>query len=317
MTGTNIDVCVVGSFMMDFVVRTPRRPGLGETVVGTDFELCLGGKGFNQAVAAARSGAATAMVGRVGDDDFGRDFLACLEREGIESAVPVDTSLGTGIGAPVVDANGDNAIVIVPRANLAVTTSQIEDASALIADARVLLLQLELPRDAAVAAARIAREAGTVVVLNPAPAIDGIEQFAGLVDVLVPNEAEALTLAGGTDVGGTCIEVGEHLRTTLGSEVILTLGSEGVVVFADASPVPIPGHAVDSIDSVGAGDAFCGALGASLARGAGLLEAATTANAAGALAVTRRGAEPSMPTASAIEQLLAPASAEVGVSSAG
>lgn len=297
-------VCVLGSFMMDLAVCAPRRPQPGETIVGTAFDTFLGGKGFNQAVAAARAGATTSMIGRVGDDDFGARFLDQLRMEGIDSShVVIDSELGTGIGAPLIEPSGENSIVIVPRANSAITPADVERSALAITDSRVLLMQMELPADTALAAARIARSAGVTVVLNPAPAPNPavLDEFAGLIDVLVPNEVEARTLC--RALGTTPSEAASELATRLGTSVVLTLGGDGCLAVSDGSSFACGAHVVPVVDTVGAGDAFCGALGAWLAAGAPLPEAVAHANAAGALAVTRAGAEPAMPARHAIVDL--------------
>lgn len=298
-------VCVVGSFMMDLVATVPRRPGRGETVLGTGFEMFLGGKGFNQAVAAARCGVATSMVGRLGDDAFGQRFVARMTAEGIDCAhVSVDDQVGTGVGLPLVEESGENSIVVIPRANSMLSVNDVERASAMIAAADVLLLQLELPVEACLVAATIAKAGGTTVVLNPAPAPKRsvVDMFFDLVDVLVPNEIEIATLV--TDGHGDAALAASHLSRAFGVPVALTLGERGCLVAAGAEIVMVAAHAVQAIDTVGAGDAFCGALGARLASGAGLYDAVEHANAAGALAVTKPGAEPAMPSAEAILELL-------------
>ena len=281
-------VCVVGSFMMDLVARTPTLPKPGETVIGESFAMFLGGKGFNQAVAAARSGGDVAMVGRVGDDDFGQRFLASLDAEGIDRrGVSIDPSIGTGVGLPVVESSGQNSIIVIPQANHALTAAGLP--YDVLASASVVLLQWELPEPVAVEAARIARAAGATVILNPAPAVGDIGAFEGLVDVLVPNENEAAVLGSVPDL-----------------DVVLTLGEQGArVVLRDGTSTDIAPHDVTCVDTVGAGDAFCGALAAALAGGATLVEAARIGNAAGACAVTIEGAEPSMPRRAAIDALLA------------
>jgi ribokinase len=311
-------VCVVGSFMMDLAACAPRRPAAGETVLGTRFDMFLGGKGFNQAVAAARRGAPTSMVGRLGDDDFGARFQAALEREGIDRTfVGLDAVAGTGVGLPLVEPSGENSIVIVPQANHAIDEAAIEAARSVIEQASVVLLQLELPLPATLAAARIADRSGATVILNPAPAPSSgadLAPFAGLVDVLVPNEVEAAQLLGieadhahhaehaDGDGAGTI----EALARRYACDVVLTLGDQGALVLDRRGRTEhLPAHAVDVVDSVGAGDAFCGVLGAALARGIPLAEAAVEANAAAALAVTALGAEPSLPTAVALDAFLA------------
>lgn len=297
------EVVVVGSFMTDLVVRTPRRPRAGETVVGTEFERFLGGKGCNQAVAAARAGAAVAMVGRLGDDEHGRDFLDLLVREGIDAAhVVVDGSAGTGVATPLVEPSGENSIVIVPRANSGVSPDDVAAAANAIRGAWVLLLQLELPLPTALAAARCAHEAGVTVVLNPAPAVGDLEGLEGLVDVIVPNEVEAAALTGIED---DPLAAAKALRERFGGAVVVTLGAQGSLVLpADGTSGQVATHVVDVVDTVGVGDAYCGSLGARLAAGDDLLAAARWASAAAALAVTAKGAEPSLPTAAQVEALL-------------
>ena len=280
-------VAVVGSFMMDLVARTSRLPKPGETVIGESFAMFLGGKGFNQAVACARSGGSTAMVGRVGDDDFGRRFLDALDEEGIDRVgVSVDPEIGNGVGLPVVDADGQNAIIVIPQANhrLAARDLPID----VLTSASVVLLQWELPASVIVEAARIAKRAGATVVLNPAPAVGDLRDYEGLIDVLVPNESEAAALGDLPD----------------GVSLVLTLGEKGALVRADGREERFDPYDVDVVDTVGAGDAFCGALCAALDGGATLFEAARIGNAAGALAVTKAGAEPSMPRRREIDGLL-------------
>ena len=298
-------VVVVGSCMMDLTLRAPRRPGPGETVVGTAFEEHLGGKGCNQAVAAARAGAATAMVARVGADPYGARFLDLLAREGIDGAhVSVDDLVGTGIGVPLVEDNGENSIVIVPRANDELRERDVRDAATTIAGADVLLLQLEVPMPVVLEAARVAKEAGARVVLNPAPApaspavVDGLR---GLVDVVVPNEVELAQLAGSAADPATAAA---RLGHRLGAVVIVTLGAEGSLVVDGDRVDVVPAHPVEVVDTVGAGDAYCGYLAARLALGDDLVSAARWASAAASLAVTRQGAEPCLPHLAQVQALL-------------
>lgn len=300
----SVDVVVVGSFMTDLVVRAPRRPAAGETIVGTSLEEFLGGKGCNQAVAAARAGASTAMVGRVGDDERGRAFLDLLEREGIDAGcVGIDPAAGTGVAVPLVEPSGANSIVILPQANAAIGPADVEAAGSLLRGARVVLLQLELPIDVVVAAARAAKAGGATVVLNPAPAPEAgdLSAFEGLVDVIVPNEVEASAL---TDLDDP-LAAAKELQARFGCAVVVTLGEDGSLVLdVDGDHHRLVAHPVDAVDTVGAGDAYCGTLGARLAAGDPLLEAARHGGAAGSLSVTRPGAEPSLPTAAEVHALL-------------
>lgn len=295
-------VCVVGSFMYDLVATAPRRPEMGETLIGTSLETYLGGKGFNQAVAASRAGAATAMVGRVGADDFGREFLASLDTEGIEAAhVKTDPEHGTGVGLPVVQPDGQNSIIVIPRANQAVGVDDIAAARSVIEDASILLLQLELPPEPTLAAAQIAHEAGLIVVLNPAPFKLPGPQIARYVDVLVPNETELRALAAlldGSKGHPSLIAMAKAIRESWECTVVVTMGDEGAMLAPKGSePVASLGaHSVEAVDTVGAGDIFCGNFGAMLAQRASLEEAVTFANAAAAIAVTRRGGAPAAPS---------------------
>jgi len=300
------EVCVVGSFMMDLSLRAPRRPGPGETVIGTEFSISPGGKGFNQAVAAARCGVSTAMVGSLGDDDFGRTFRAAMAAEGIDSrGVRTVAGVGTGVGVPLVEDDGQNSIVVVPRANHSMTVADLAAAAAVIRSAKVLLLQMELPVDVVVEAARLGRQSGAFVVLNPAPAVSGLAPFAGLVDCVVPNESEAGLLTGlSWDGEGPAAAVGSILVDSGAGAVVLTLGERGAYWSRPGHAGQVDAHPAECIDSVGAGDAFCGALAARMAQGASLEEAVRFGNAAGALAVTRAGAAPAMPTRQEIEALL-------------
>jgi len=309
--GRQPDVVVLGSFMMDLVVRAPRRPGPGETVIGTAFDMFLGGKGFNQAIAAARAGAATAMIGHLGNDDFADRFGAQLAADGIDTThVHRHAEVGTGIGLPLVEDSGENSIVVIPRANHCLRPEHVEAAGEIISAASVLLLQFELPFDTVCAAAQLAHDAGLTVICNPAPARDDISELDGLIDVIVPNENEAALLIGESDGSRPPEQVALDLRDRTGAVSLLTLGAAGALLVDGRGPLLLPAHEVTVVDTVGAGDAFCGALAAHLAAGGTLAEAARRANAAGGLAVTLPGAEPSMPTREQVDQLLVDGSSD-------
>ena len=301
-------MCVVGSFNADLVLRVAHLPGRGQTVIGSSCERFLGGKGFNQAVAAARSGAATTVVGAVGDDEHAREIRRALELERVDATgVRSITGVPTGMAFPIVEDSGENSIIIVPGANHALTVADIEGAAALIARAAVVLLQLEVPLDVIAAAAGVARRAGATVVLNPAPAVPDLHPLAGLVDVVVPNEHELAELTG--DLADLAAAAASLSAATGAHSIVVTLGEHGAYAWTGDGELRCPGRLVDSVDTVGAGDAFCGALAARLAAGDGLERAMTYANAAGALATTRPGAGPAMPTRTAVEALLADAQA--------
>ncbi|MGH3358860.1 MAG: ribokinase [Nocardioidaceae bacterium] len=290
---------MLGSFMMDLITQAPRRPERGETLIGTGFAQHLGGKGLNQAVAAARSGADVHMIGAVGDDEYGAQFLDRLGAEGIDATHVMTTGRGTGVGLPLVEPNGENSIVVVPRANLAVTPEDVRAAEAAFATADLLLLQQELPLDSIREAARIAHEAGTSVMLNPAPALEGTRDMRGLVDILVPNEYEARTLSG--DGEGTAEALGKALLEDWSlAQVVLTLGSAGALVVDRDGATTVRPHVVEAIDTIGAGDTFCGTLAARLACGEPFADAAAYANVAAAISVTRTGGADAVPMHEAV-----------------
>lgn len=298
-------VCVLASFMYDLVATAPVRPQPGETVVGTSFETFVGGKGFNQAVAARRAGAEVSVIGRLGDDSFGEEFRAFLHAEGIAADhVLADAGSGTGVGLPVVETGGQNSIVIVPRANLHVTRHDVAAASGAIAAADVLLTQLELPMTATLAAVRIAHGSGVRVVLNPAPYAPLPADLLAMVDVLVPNEIELRQLAGAAP-DAPVADVARAWWSGRQGALVVTLGSHGALVLDGGSePEHVPGIAVEAVDTIGAGDTFCGFLGARLAAGDTLREAVAVANAAAALSVQRAGGAPAAPHAEEIAGLL-------------
>jgi ribokinase len=279
--------------MMDLIAYAPRRPFPGETIRGDSFVTALGGKGFNQAVAAARAGASTQMLGRLGTDEFGDQFIAALIAENISIlGVERDATNGTGVGLPVVETGGENSIIIVPRSNDGADELFVQRNAQQIKDAQILLLQLELPLAGAVAAAKIAKAAGVRVVLNPAPAAQ-VDQFTGLIDVIVPNEIEFATLAGES---GTMVERAIELRTRMKcSDLVITLGSKGVYVLDGDQLVEIAAPVVTAIDTIGAGDTFCGYLAARLALGDSVIKAAQIAVKAASISVTRSGGALSAP----------------------
>ena len=306
MNKQNPKVVVVGSFNMDLVVKAGRRPQTGETLMGEEFGMFIGGKGSNQAIAAARLGADVTMIGRLGTDPFGDTLMASHVEEGIHTDYVIrDTEVGTGVASILIDADGDNSIVLVPQANMRLSVEDIERASESIAAADVLLLQLEVPIATSQRAAEIAQSNGTTVVLNPAPAQELSDNFLAQVDILVPNEVETGSLSGVEVCTATDAErAAKVLLGKRGSAVILTLGERGALLLTPDLTQQVPAYAVEVVDTTAAGDAFCGALATGLARGEHLVDAVAFANAAGALAVTVLGAAPSMPTAGQVEWFL-------------
>ena len=299
---------MVGSAVVDFIAHVPARPRPGETVLARDLTVAVGGKGCNQAIAAARLGAEVAFVGCVGDDALGEMIRQALARDGLDaSRLRTTSNEGTAIGMPVVDDSGENTIVMAPRANMCLTPEDVEMAAALIQQADVLLLQGEVPMDASLTAARIARAAGAQVILNAAPAAAFPPALLALTDVLVVNEHEAAAIAEDPDAAAAANwpALARRLLRLGPRAVIITLGDQGAYLNDGASEASLAAHTVAVADPTGAGDAFCGAIAAELARGAPLTDAVRLANAAGALAVTVTGAEPALPRRAAVERLLA------------
>lgn len=300
-------IVVVGSLNMDLVIKAARRPQPGETLIGESFGMFLGGKGFNQAVAAARLGGSVQMVGRVGRDDFGRRLVPSLADEGVDLTYVVeDPEVSTGIASLVIDAQGDNSIIIVPGANLRLAPEDIDRAAEVLAAADVLMMQLEVSLQTVEHAAHLARSAGVKVLLNPAPAQPLSDDLLRLVDVLTPNETETELLTGISvaDIDSAARAAQALLARGVGT-VILTLGARGALLAEPRGITHVPGYRVQVVDTTAAGDAFCGALAVQLAQGAALTGAITVANAAGALATTVLGASPSMPSRQAVEQFVA------------
>ena len=314
------EIVVVGSANLDLVVDVETIPVAGETVLGGDLRRVPGGKGANQAVAAARLGRRVAMVGRVGDDDAGSVLRSAMDSAGVDTTwllTTEDTPSGTALIA--VGADGDNAIVVSPGANgrlsaadvegaaALIEAADVESAAALIEAARVVLLQLEVPLEAVSAAVRCAR--GTVV-LNPAPApaaMPPAELLDG-VDVIVPNQTELATLAGHAGLAAigdvdpdTAVALARGLPV---AAAVVTLGAAGAMVVTGADSTHVRAPAVAPVDTTAAGDAFCGALADALGGGADLVDAARWAVRVGAAATLRHGAQPSLPTRAEVGQLL-------------
>ena len=300
-----VKIAVLASFNMDLVMRAERRPGAGETLQGA-FSMHLGGKGFNQAVAARRLGAEVVVVGRVGNDAFGRQFLAALDGEGIDRrAVVVDADEGTGVASIVVEPDGGNSILQAPQANRHLTSDDIAHAGEAMRCADMAMLQLETAMAPASAFAQAMRESGATMMLNPAPAMPVPAELLALCDIIVPNEIEARALTAGRHAASaTAIEMAHDLVGLGPTRAVITLGDEGAVALADGRVHRTPPFQVQVVDTVGAGDAFCAALAVRLAEGAPIEVALRYASAAGALACTAIGAEPSMPRRADVEALL-------------
>jgi ribokinase len=295
-----INIVVAGSSNTDMVIRVPKLPGPGETVLGGRFSVSAGGKGANQAVAAARAGGRVAFISKVGDDDLGRRAIEGFQREGIDiSRVHRDKKAPTGVAMIYVDATGENCIAVAAGANEHLVPRNILSARALIAKASVLLVQLEIPPDTVEAAVKAASESGTKVILNPAPARFLSDEILRSVSVLTPNETEAAILLG-TGKGGDYEKAAGKLRKKGVETVIITLGSKGAFVSGDEFSGLIPAYHVNPVDTTAAGDVFNGALAVGLAENKNIREAVSFASAAAAISVTRPGAQASAPSSEEI-----------------
>jgi ribokinase len=293
------DVVVAGSINMDVVVTANRHPRVGETVAGENVLYFPGGKGANQAVAAAKLGARTRLIGRVGRDSFGGELKAYLAAQGVDVGLVLEmpeVHTGTAI---ITLANADNTIVVVPGANAALTAADI--AKLPLAAGDVAVTQFEIPVPTIDAFFARARTAGATTILNPAPAIGFDRAMLGLVDILVLNETELGVLTGsdlrGTDDPSRFVDAARSLALGEAGVVCVTLGLRGIVALVGGETVTIPGRAVQAVDTTGAGDCFVGTLAARLAAGHPVQDALMTANIAASICVQRMGAAPSMPTA--------------------
>ena len=297
------DILVIGSLNADLVVRAPRFPSPGETISGEDLAIIPGGKGANQAVAAARQGTSVSMVGRVGDDSFGPTLIQNLQNNNVDTTHVQTDKAATGTAIIVVDSHGQNSIVLSPGTNGKVTPADVEAIS--FQDADMLLLQLEIPLETVIHAASLARQNGLRVILNPAPARQLPDSLLADVDILVPNESELQLLTGMpvTDTA-TAETAAKGLLSKGVGTVIVTLGANGALLVTDEKITHIPTFKVDVVDTTAAGDAFIGGLAAALLKDKSLEEAVRYGNASGALATTKFGAQPSLPTADEVEKLL-------------
>lgn len=300
-------VVVVGSVTADVTSFSERLPRRGETVLGRDLTLVLGGKGANQAIASARAGVASHMVACVGDDLFKDLVLDGLRRERVDIEHVRVVEGATGVAHIRVDASGENDIVIVPLANTQLSTEQVEAAiSALVGRASVMLTQLEVPSEITMHAIRVGKKAGLTVLLDPAPGLDLDEAIWPFVDIVTPNETEAALITGIAVIDeASAIAAGQWFRARGVANAIITLASEGAVLVSNEGIHTFAAFSVDVIDTTAAGDAFAGYLGAALADGLAVREAIPRAMAAGALAVTKRGASPSLPSKGEVDRLLA------------
>lgn len=299
----NPKIVVVGSFNSDLVTYMERLPQIGETVSAREFTTWPGGKGSNQAVAAARLGADVTLVARIGQDSFADIGMTLWKREGINTEFVVrDPHNNTGLATIYVEDSGEDMIVVTGGANLALSPADVDAAMTALVGADVLLTQLETPLQTVAHALQVAKNLHVRTVLNPAPAIPLPSQISTLADYLTPNETELHTLT-----GKTSHDIEEHaasLLATTEQTAIVTLGAGGALWVNKIGHGHVPGFPVEAVDMVGAGDAFNAGLAVALAEGRDLPDAIAFANAAAAICVTRPGAAPSMPQRFEVESLM-------------
>jgi ribokinase len=296
-----IDVVVLGSVNMDFIYRVKQLPAPGETVTALSYRRAAGGKGANQAVAAARHGATVAMIGCVGLDDIGKTLVHGLTQDNINTEhVHAIDQAPTGMASIYVDDKAENNIVIVAGANALLNTQHVQNAKAMIQSARCLVCQFETPLATFIEAAQIAKQNGVIVILNPSPVRDFDLKLLSLVDVLVVNKIEAKQLSRGSDTSTSAIAF-----LALGpTHIIVSLGAKGVLHITKNSSMHLAAFKVTAKDTTGAGDTFAGSLAAALAEGLEMKFAIQQAQAAAAICVTRDGAQPSIPYQAEVDALL-------------
>ena len=293
----NNKILVIGSSNTDMTIKGERLPVPGETVTGGIFYMGPGGKGANQAVAAQRMGGQVTFICKVGNDIFGDNALAGYEKEGIDISHVMRSEKASGTALILVDESGENCISVASGANGDITPADIDSVADVIRSAGFLILQLEIPVESVLRAAKIAHEAGVYVILNPAPACELPTELFKYIDLMTPNRTEAQTLSGCpvTDDASLAAAV-EKLRGYGVKDFVVTLGSKGSLVFKGGKSEMIPSLKVKAIDATAAGDTFCGALCVGLSEGLDLTDAARFATKASAITVTRPGAQNSIPT---------------------
>ena len=297
-------IVIVGSSNTDLVLRVEHFPQAGETIMGSDFMTAQGGKGANQAVAVARLGGEAVFVARLGSDAFGEVTLAALRGEGIDTRhVVLTDGVASGVATITVDSHGENCIVVAGGANLLLSPEDVDRAAADIRSAALLLMQLETPLPALIQAARLAHDSGVRVVLNPAPYPKKPlpAELLQNVDIIIPNETEAAYMTGIQVVDDASALAAIRKMQSMGvKEAIITVGKQGAYTLCDDQLVRVPAVEVKAVDTTAAGDTFCGALCVALTKGMPMADAIRIACKAASISVTRRGAQPSVPTAAEV-----------------
>ena len=291
-------IVVIGSSNTDMTIKGDRLPKPGETVLGGEFRMGPGGKGANQAVAAQRLGADVSFICKVGRDIFGDNAIAGYQKEGIDCSRILRSDKASGTALILVDGNAENCIAVAPGANADLTPEDVDSVADVIRSADYLILQLEIPVESVLRAAKIAHEAGVYVILNPAPACHLPEELFGYISLITPNQTESALLSG---VGDNLDAAVEKLMQLGVKDVVVTLGSKGSLVISEGAKTLVPSLKVKAVDTTAAGDTFCGALCVALSEGCSLVDAAGFATKASALTVQKMGAQDSIPFRSDIK----------------
>ena len=291
-------VVVIGSSNTDMTIKGDRLPKPGETVLGGEFRMGPGGKGANQAVAARRLGADVSFICKVGRDIFGDNAISGYQKEGIDCSRILRSDKASGTALILVDGNAENCIAVAPGANADLTPEDVDSVADVIRSADYLILQLEIPVESVLRAAKIAHEAGVYVILNPAPACHLPEELFGYISLITPNQTESALLSGVEDNLDAAVE---RLMQLGVKDVVVTLGSKGSLVISEGAKTLVPSLKVKAVDTTAAGDTFCGALCVALSEGCSLVDAAGFATKASALTVQKMGAQDSIPYRSDIK----------------
>ena len=291
-------VVVIGSSNTDMTIKGDRLPKPGETVLGGEFRMGPGGKGANQAVAARRLGADVSFICKVGRDIFGDNAISGYQKEGIDCSRILRSDKASGTALILVDGNAENCIAVAPGANADLTPEDVDSVADVIRSADYLILQLEIPVESVLRAAKIAHEAGVYVILNPAPACHLPDELFGYISLITPNQTESALLSG---VGDNLDAAVEKLMQLGVKDVVVTLGSKGSLVISEGKRTLVPSLKVKAVDTTAAGDTFCGALCVALSEGCSLVDAAGFATKASALTVQKMGAQDSIPFRSDIK----------------
>lgn len=299
-------ILVIGSFMMDQVVTAPRAPKNGETIIGSNIDIIPGGKGANQAVAAARLGAKVVMAGRVGNDQYGRIFLKALKKEGVNTNnIVVDEVASTGIGFVTKEVNGDNRIIVILGANLNYCTEDLQMINISEEKIDMVMFQLEMDYELTKEAIDAFSRKGIPILLNPAPARKLPKELLSQVTYLTPNESELELLTNRTiNSIESAIEAANELLKNGVENVIVTLGDKGVLIVNESIVQVISGYKVNVVDTVAAGDSFNGALAVAISNGGNLIDAVEYSNVVGALTVMKHGAIPSLPNVDEVNEFI-------------